>query len=304
MKTKNILQLATCALAVLSSKVIAQQTPVFSDYVYNALLLNPAHAGFYKNTDVTLTYRDTPSDFEGTPVVMSAAVNATTKSENIGFGVSVINDAIGVANVTSVTGSIAYKIIFDYHSGRARWWEYNPNTITFGLSLGGVFYNENLTELNIQNDPRFAEDINEVIPSIGAGFLYNRQQFYVGVSNTNLIASLYRDDRNLSIASPTYLYGGYRLFTDVFQTYMLKPNFLLKFENGSAPQLDANFTTNYKNLVEFGFGYRTNKSVNVLAAVHSNKTWRFLFSYNFAVAEQVLDSTFGVLLSYRFGESL
>ena len=304
MKAKNILKAAIYALAILSGKAIAQQTPVFSDYVYNALLLNPAHAGYYKNTDVTLTYRNVPSDFDGTPTVMSAAVNATTKSENIGFGVTVVNDAIGVSNVTSVTGSVAYKIIFDHHYGRAKWWEYNPNTITFGLSVGGVFYNENLTQLNIQNDPRFAEDINTVVPSIGAGFLYNRQQFYVGISNTNLIASLYRDDENLSISSPTYLYGGYRIFTDKFETYMLKPNFLLKFENGAAPQLDANFTTNYKNIIEFGFGYRTNKSINVLAAIHSSKTWRFLFSYNFAVADQVLDSSFGVLLSYRFGNSL
>ena len=304
MITKNIIPTVLGLICLTFSSVKAQQTPVFSDYVYNALLLNPAHAGFYKNTDVTLTYRNVPSEFDGTPTVMSAALNGTTKSENIGFGASVVNDAIGVANVTSVTGSFAYKIIFDHHYGRAKWWEYNPNTITFGLSVGGVFYNENLTQLNIQNDPRFAEDINEVVPSIGAGFLYNRQQFYVGLSNTNLIASLYRDDKNLSISSPTYLYGGYRIFTDLFETYMLKPNFLVKFENGAAPQLDANFTTNYKNILEFGFGYRTNKSVNVLAAVHSNKTWRFLFSYNFAVSDQVLDSSLGILLSYRFGNSL
>jgi len=304
MKAKNIVKSIVYVLGIFSSVIIAQQTPVFSDYVYNALLLNPAHAGYFQNTDVTLTYRNVPSEFEGTPTVMSAAVNATTKSENIGFGVSVVNDAIGVANVTSITGSLAYKIIFDHHYGRAKWWEYNPNTITFGLSVGGVVYNEYLTELDIVDDPRFAEDVNTVVPSVGVGFLYNRQQFYVGISNTNLLASLYRDEQNLSIASPTYLYGGYRIFTDLFETYMLKPNFLLKFENGSAPQLDANFTTNYKNLFEFGFGYRTNQSVNVLASIHSQKTWRFQFSYNFAITDQVLDSTFGVLLSYRLGNSL
>ena len=305
MKTKKIIQSVIGIMTILSSTVQAQQTPVFSDYVYNALLLNPAHAGFYKNTDVTLTYRDTPSDFEGTPNVISAAVNATTKSENVGFGVTAVGDRIGLTNAVSVTGSIAYKIIFDHHYGRAKWWEYNPNTITFGLSVGGIFYNEALTDLNITDDPLFAEDVNEVVPSVGVGFLYNRQQFYVGVSNTNLIASVFREDKNISIASPTYLYGGYRIFTDVFQTYMLKPNFLLKFENGSAPQLDANFTTNYKNLFEFGFGYRTNKSVNALVSLHSQKSWRFLFSYNFGIGDQeILDNTFGVLLSYRFGNSL
>lgn len=304
MKIKNRIQLTICTFVIVSTHIMAQQTPVFSDYAYNALLLNPAHAGFYKNTDVTLSYRNIPSDFEGTPVVMSAAVNANTKSENIGFGVNAVNDRIGVANITSVTGSVAYKIIFDHHYGRAKWWDYNPNTITFGLSLGGVFYNEDLTRLNIQDDPKFAENINEVVPSVGVGFLYNRQQFYVGISNTNLIASLYREEKNLSISSPSYLYGGLRLFTDVFETYMLKPSFLVKFESDAAPQLDANFMVNYKNLLEVGAGYRTNKSVNVLASIHSNKTWRFQFSYNFAVTNQVLDSSFGVLLSYRFGNSL
>ena len=105
MKTKKIIQSVIGIMTIISSTVQAQQTPVFSDYVYNALLLNPAHAGFYKNTDVTLTYRDTPSDFEGTPNVISAAVNATTKSENVGFGVTAVGDRIGLTNAVSVTGS-------------------------------------------------------------------------------------------------------------------------------------------------------------------------------------------------------
>lgn len=304
MKTKNLKKTIIYSFILLSALTKAQQTPVFSDYAYNAILLNPAHAGFYKDTDVTLTYRNTPSDFEGSPNVLSAAVNGTTKSENIGYGVTAVNDNIGVTNVTSVTGSFAYKIIFDHHAGRAQWWEYNPNTITFGISVGGIFYNEDLTQLNINNDPKFAENINEVLPSVGIGFLYNRQQFYAGISNTNLLASLYRDEKNVSLASPTYLYGGLRIFTDKFETYMLKPNFLLKFENNAAPQLDANFTANYKNVVEFGFGYRTNKSINALVGIHSSKTWRFVFSYNFAIEDQILDNSFGVLLSYRFNKGL
>ena len=305
MSTKNIIKALFNLLVLFNiNNIVAQQTPVFSDYAYNGILLNPAHAGYYQETDVTLTYRNTPEDFEGAPKVLSAAVNGTTKSENIGFGIAAISDQIGVTNLISLTGSFAYKIIFDHHYGRAKWWEYNPNTLTFGISAGGVFSNEDLVSLNLQNDPKFAEDINTVVPSLGIGVLYNRQQFYVGLSNTNLIASVFREENNLSLTSPTYFYGGYRIFTDVFQTYMLKPNFLLKYEQGASPQLDVNFTANYKNLLEFGFGYRTNSSVNVLASLHSNKTWRFQFSYNFAVAEQVLDNSFGIQLSYRFNEGL
>lgn len=291
-------------MLLFGGSIMAQQTPVYSDYAYNQILLNPAHAGFYKSTDLTLTYRNTNSEFIGSPKVASAAVNGATRSENIGYGASVLSDKIGVANSLSITGSVAYKIIFDYHPNRSKWWDYNPNTLTFGISAGGIFYNEDLTSLNIQNDPEFAENINEVVPSVGAGVLYNRQQFYVGLSNSNLIASVYRDDKNLSIGSPTYFYGGLRVFTDRFETYLLKPSFLLKYESQSAPQLDLNFAANYKNIIEGGFGYRTNKSVNVLVALHSQKTWRFVFSYNFALEEQVLDKSFGLLISYRFGGNL
>ena len=89
MRTKKIV-FAIVSLLAFNQVLLAQQTPVFSDYVYNQILLNPAHAGFYKNTELTLTYRNTNSDFIGTPEVASLAVNATTKSENIGFGVSAL----------------------------------------------------------------------------------------------------------------------------------------------------------------------------------------------------------------------
>jgi hypothetical protein len=85
---------------------------------------------------------------------------------------------------------------------------------------------------------------------------------------------------------------------------MIKPSFLLKYEKGLTPQLDANIAGNFRNLFEFGFGYRTNKSVNVLASVHASPNLRFLASYNFAVADQLLDKSFGFLISYRFGKRL
>jgi len=299
MKMKKNLFLAF-SLCLSFNVLLAQQTPVFSDYVYNQVLLNPAHAGFYKSTDLTLTYRNTASDFVGAPEVLSGVVNAPTKSENIGIGASVLSDRLGVANITSITGSIAYKIIFDFHDNRVKWWEYNPNTLTFGLSAGGIVYNEDLLSLGIQDDPEFAQNINEVVPKLGIGALYNRQQFYVGVSNTNLIASLY-EDKNVSVGSPTYFYGGLRIYTDIFHTYILKPSFLAKYEKGFAPQFDANFTASYKNIIEGGLGYRTNNSANAMVAFNSQKKWRFMFSYNFALQEQVLDRSFGILISYRFG---
>jgi len=230
-------------LSVVFTTVKAQQTPVYSEYAHNSILLNPAHAGYNRGTDIALANRSFVSDLEGLPATSSLTVNSSTGNSHIGFGITALSDQIGVTSSTGLTASLSYKLIFDHHYKRAQWWDYNPNTLTFGISAGAVWYKEDLLSLEIQNDVAFSENINATLPTVGVGVLYNRNQFYVGLSNTNLIGGVVKR-RNLELDSPTYAYGGYRLYTNRFQKVQIKPNFLLKYITDAPYQLDLNVAVN------------------------------------------------------------
>nr|WP_246615784.1 PorP/SprF family type IX secretion system membrane protein [Aquimarina litoralis] len=221
--------------------VFAQQTPVFADYNYNTLLINPAHAGFYSNTDITLTNRGYLNQFEGSPRNIGLVFNSPLKSEKVGLGAGFISDEIGVTRTTNLFASYAYKLIFDHNYNRARWWSYNPNVLSFGITAGALLFNENLQELGIQNDPNFENNINTTIPTIGIGILYNRERIYIGFSAQNVLGTSLASGDDVAIETPYYAYMGYRFFATRFQEVMIKPNVLLKYVSGAPLQLYISF---------------------------------------------------------------
>jgi len=48
-----------------------------------------------------------------------------------------------------------------------------------------MIYDENLSELGLENDPEFQEDVHRFTPTFGVVFLYNRDKVYFGLSSPN-----------------------------------------------------------------------------------------------------------------------
>ncbi|TEB41245.1 type IX secretion system membrane protein PorP/SprF, partial [Flavobacterium circumlabens] len=139
---------------------------------------------------------------------------------------------------------------------------------SFGLTAGAMLYNENLTQLGLENDPEFQEDINSFTPTVGLGFLYNTESLYTGVSAPNVLNSAFNSKNNTNLKNVYYGYFGYRFFTGGMEDIVINPSFLAKYMEGAAFQADLNVLVNYKNKVEFGGGYRTSDTVNLLAGFY------------------------------------
>ncbi|GGX09884.1 PorP/SprF family type IX secretion system membrane protein [Aquimarina muelleri] len=301
MKKNSIL----CVFAILSSClcsfIFAQQTPVFANYNYNTVILNPAHAGFYQDSDITITNRGYLNSVEGSPRNIGLTFNSPLRSKNMGLGAGVLSDQVGVTTTTTVFGAYAYKLVFDHNYSRARWWSYNPNVLSFGITAGVTFYNEDLLSLGIPNDPNFASNINTTVPTLGVGVLYNREHIYFGVSSPNVLGSSLSSEKNINIVNPIYAYSGYRFFATRFEEVLITPSILIKYVSGAPVQADFNTTINYRNKIEIGGGYRTNSSLNFLAGFHISNHFRVLYNYNHALRNTPVNNTHGVILSYRMG---
>jgi type IX secretion system PorP/SprF family membrane protein len=298
----NIKFFLTFLIIIFLESAYGQQTPVFSTYNYNAVLINPAHAGYYTDTDVALTTNGYFNSIDGSPKSFDIAVNTLTRSEKIGLAAGLSHDQIGVTNTTSFFTSYSYKIYFDSDYQNGKWWAYDPNIISFGVTAGAMIYNENLTQLGIQNDPEFQENVNSFTPTFGVGFLYNRDAITFGISAPNVLSGTFNSKNNTNLQNVYYSYLGYRFFTDRLQDVLINPSFLLKYVEGAPFQVDLNLLANYKNKFEFGGGYRSSNTLNVLAGFHISQNFRVICTYNKSFDNVVIPDTFGLVLNYRFGD--
>lgn len=286
---------------VQSSFIFAQQTPVFANYSYNTVIINPAHAGYYEDVDVTLINTGFFNSVDGSPQNLSLTVNAPLRSKHLGLAGGISVDQIGVTTATSFFGSYSYKIFFDSEYAQGRWWAYDPNIISFGLTAGGIQYNEDLLSLGILDDPEFQQNINEFVPTLGVGFLYNKDRIYFGLSAPNLLGSSVSSERGINLKSTYYSYFGYRFFTTQLEEVLVNPSFLVKYVSGAPLQIDLNVMVNYLNKVEFGVGYRTSENVNFVAGFHIGTNFKLLYNYSYALENYNNINTHGLILNYRFG---
>nr|WP_315152968.1 PorP/SprF family type IX secretion system membrane protein [uncultured Flavobacterium sp.] len=285
-----------------SNLIFAQQTPVFANYSYNTVIINPAHAGYYDDVDATLVNSGFFNAVDGSPQNLSLTVNAQLRSKNLGLAAGVSVDQIGVTTATSFFGSYSYKIFFDSEYAQGRWWAYDPNIISFGITAGGIQYKEDLLSLGILDDPEFQQNINEFVPTLGVGFLYNKDRIYFGLSAPNLLGSSVSSERGINLKSAYYSYFGYRFFTTQLEEVLVNPSVLVKYVSGAPLQVDCNLMVNYLNKMEFGAGYRTSETLSLLAGFHIGTNFKLLYNYSYALKEYNNINTHGIVLNYRFGK--
>ena len=300
-------KIGTLALGVLLSflsfnSIFGQQTAAFPEYNFNPFIINSAYAGLLPDTEATLSYTGILKEFEGSPKNFSMSFHSPLNDGKVGLGAGFIRDEIGVTTSTSAFAAYSYKIFFDFKDDRPYWQIYQPGTLSFGITAGIQQYQDNLLELGITDDPRFSQNINATIPTIGMGFLFNHARFYAGISTPNLLGDRLATDDNLELNSPIYGYFGYRFYNNRFEDFMLKPSVLIKSEKGAPLQVDANVSISYRNKFELGTGYRTSSSVNLMAGLYLINNFRFIFYYNLALKDSPIGNTPGFILSYRFGK--
>lgn len=297
----GVLALGVLLSFIFSNAISAQQTAVFSEYNYNPFILNSAYAGLLPTSEITLTNTGFIARVEGSPQNFSLSFNSPLNDGRVGLGAGIVRDQIGVTTTTNFFAAYSYKIFFDFESNRPYWQIYQPGVLSFGITAGLQQFQDNLLELGITNDPNFAENINATIPTIGVGFLFNHARFYAGVSAPNVLGDKLASRDDLNLSNPVYGYFGYRFFTTIFEKMMIKPNMLLKYENGAPLQADINLAASFQNRFEIGAGYRTSSSMNLLAGIYLIKNFRLIYHYNLALKDSPLGNTHGLMLSYRFG---
>ncbi len=270
-KTTFVLVLVLGALSIK-----AQQMPMYTHYMYNTLMVNPAYAGSRDALTVTALNRKQWVSFEGAPLTQTLSMHAPIRSKHVGLGLSVMNDKIGPTNNISAFVDFAFIMKLTEKS-----------KLALGLSGGVNVFTADLNslELNEENDPAFMHDIdNSILPNFGFGAYYSREKFYAGVSVPNLIENSYS---NIDHSAENTLIGKERrhyffiagAIFDLSPNLAIKPTTLVKVT--AAAPVQADLTCSFIIMQKFLFGamYRTGDAVGILAGL--SITDQFYFGYSF-----------------------
>lgn len=151
----------------------AQQDPMYSQYMFNTLAVNPAYAGHEGTLSASLLARAQWISFDGAPSTQTLLVHAPLKKENMGWGLSIVNDQIGPVKQTGIFGDFSYKVKMTSNSD-----------LTFGLKAGGNLFQVGLADIDVHTagDVAFSQNVSGFLPNVGFGMLYEAKDYYIGLS--------------------------------------------------------------------------------------------------------------------------
>ncbi len=235
----------------------AQQDAQFSQYMFNSLIINPAYAGYKEELNLSLLHRNQWVGLPGAPKSQTLIVDgAFFNNQNVGLGLSIVNDKIGLQSQTAAYGNYAYRVPVGENS-----------RLAFGLALGVSQYSLNASQANIDdpNDPNFnAGNQSYIAPDGKFGIHYSTASFYAGASVTNLISSSlnYQQTGKDVIARQGkhyFITAGY--LATLNESIKFKPSVMFREDTKGPTNLDLNAFFLFKDAVWLGASYRSGLDV-------------------------------------------
>src|SRR5665647_472340 len=96
--------------AVPDSASISLGNPVYSQYLQNGLMINPAYAGSRGALSAFLSYRMQWMGTKGSPVIQSVSLHTPMKNDKVALGIMAQFMQFGFTKSTSIYGNYAYHI--------------------------------------------------------------------------------------------------------------------------------------------------------------------------------------------------
>ena len=289
--------LLICILAI-SITSMAQQEPMYSQYMFNMLNINPAYAGSRGLSTATALYRNQWVGIQGAPQTSSFSFDAPIKEKKIGLAVQLYDDRLGIERSTGLKASYAFRIQLR-----------ESGTLSLGIQAGVLNYRANYSEVRTfqPNDPAFSQNINGILPSAAAGIYYNSDNFYVGISTPALLKTKISSDNSVDISSVTqrdlHLYFTTGFVLPLSEALVMKPSLLVKAVSGAPVQFDLNANIWIQNAIAFGFSYRTGDSYVGMVELQLSKQLRLGYAYDktFSDLGNLNTGTHELMLRMEFG---
>jgi len=285
-----------CVPILTAQTINAQQEAMYSQYMFNMLHVNPAYAGDRAVDNVNLMYRKQWVNIDGAPVTASLSWDRRQEKSNIGYGLQIINDKLGIENSLMIKGFYSYRLPFE------------SSALAFGVSGGVLNYQAKFAEVitHTGGDPSFMENVNKFMPSVGVGALFSSDIFYVGISVPDLLETKFNRNNDVVELSPNIHYflstGGIFRVTEGFK---LKPSVMLKAVAGAPLEFDYNLNAWFNDVIGVGVSYRPDNAFVGMFELQVSNGFRLGYAYDYSISNlnKYSKGTHEIMLRYEFSKS-
>jgi type IX secretion system PorP/SprF family membrane protein len=317
--------LSLIVLSFICGASLAQQVPMYSQYIMNGFLINPSFAGRDGYTTVTLTTREQWVGLEKPPGTYAASFQTRilknsyiskatsvrkklvkpTKGGKVGLGGYVFSDNNGIMRRTG------FQAIYSYHISMGQTGGF-PNDLALGLAFSGYQFaiNTDGMILNNPDDPFLnSYDRSVFIPDFNFGASFTTAKYFVGFAMTNILRGslMFADTTKLANRNELghfFLTGGYKF--ELSRDWTLEPAAFLKSSDmfSKSIQMDLTARVYYKNDYWAGISWRTNDAIILLLGFKYDR-FHFGYAVDFTLTD-IRKQSFGsheLTLAVKFGES-
>jgi type IX secretion system PorP/SprF family membrane protein len=277
---KTILKIALASVFVfMAFSLSAQQNPMYTHYMYNTLVVNPAYAGSRDALTITALHRSQWVGFSGAPMTQTISLHTPLRNEHVGVGLSLSNDRIGPVNTTSVFFDYAYIMQLT-----------DKSKLSLGLSAGANIFQASLTDLELdqQIDPVFSTNISNIVtPNFGIGAYFHMENFYAGISTTNLLQNSFSivnpESENILIGKEQlhyFLIAG--ALIKISDNLDFKPTTLFKLTAAAPFQADLTASFVLMDRIVLGAMWRSGDAAGILAGFNITEQMHIGYSYDWS----------------------
>ncbi|MBC9914152.1 PorP/SprF family type IX secretion system membrane protein [Chitinophaga varians] len=289
MKALGIAVLCCCCCL----KGWAQQQPIYSQYMFNGMIINPAYPSMDESSSLTAVGRNQWVGVNGAPKTATASFYTPLKATNTSLGVSLMNEKITVNSQTGVHFNVSQRVKLN-----------EKLYLAMGIKAGMSQFREDNASLST-SDPVFAQNQSYWKTDVGFGFMLFTDHFFVGLSSPTFKSfDLGNSVNKVVVQSHYFIQSGYLL--TINDNVKLKPNVLLRIVKGTGVQYDLNANILLKNLVWLGASWRSEKTMTGLVQVQLNKNLQLGYSYDTPMQSNLKGAqtvSHEVMINYRFSWS-
>jgi type IX secretion system PorP/SprF family membrane protein len=292
----------------------AQQKPIYTQYILNNYIINPAITGIENYTDVKISYRNQWVGIDGAPVSSYISVhapigkkdyrtNATSfampgenprgrnymeqynaPEDHHGVGVIVMNDKTGYISRWGAYATYAY------HKGL------NPRTtLSAGFMVGMSSVSVDATKIDWgsanDSDPAIgyaSGAISKMRPEVGAGLWLYGADYFAGISVLNIVpgkAKFGADSAKYgsNFAPHFFATAGYKFFLN--DDLSLLPSVMIQYVKPISPQIFTSFKLQYQDKVWIGSNFRFGDQLggfSAMAGLNISNTMNIGYAYDVA----------------------
>ena len=277
--------------------MVAQQLPLFSEYMFNTLEINPAYAGYRDALSVTTMFRKQYTGFKTAPQSAFFAADMPIPGKRVGIGLKLLDDRDAITKTLGAQAVYSFKIPTGDYSN-----------ISFGLQGGVYNFRTDFTKVDVidPNDPSFSQNVNTLNLNFGTGVFFNSEKFFVGLSSPNLIRNNFNPEFNTGAFSELkqqmhiYLNSGYVF--PLSDDLHIKPSFLIRGVAGSPLSYDINTNFWIADVLGLGVSYRNKSALVGIIDLKLIPELHLGYAYDHSISEFNLISkgSHEVILRYEF----